>query len=443
MQRSYKILCQQRKTTIIMKKNISDALCLLTVIFVSFLQPGCKKDNMKKTYTTTTYTILSPVYKDKSTFLSDINGSASQPIENAGKIYIKDKFIFLNEVDKGIHVINNSDPAHPVQTAFLNITGNQDIAVKGNTLYADMYTDLLAIDIADVLHVRTTKVLYNLFTDRNWINGYPSDSNKVIVDWIKKDTTVTVENNPNPDILNNGYLQMSASSVQSSAAPAKSSAAGVAGSMARMVLMNNYLYAITEPHSLGVINVSNPAAPYEAVNIGAGFDLQTIYPFKDKLFMGSAVGLFMYDVSDPEHPAKLGQFSHGRACDPVVTDGKFAYVTLHAGTACGGSANELNVINIQDLMSPSLVKSYSMTKPTGLSKDNNLLFVCDGTSGVKLYDASNPANLKLLKQIESNEPYDVIAGNNKALVVAKNGIYQYDYSNIDKILQLSFISTKK
>ncbi len=433
MQRYYKILCQQGKTTI-MKKNIRYVLgCMLTISCILFFQFGCMKDHSTKTYT-----IVKPVYKDKSTVLSEINGSATQPIENAGKIYIKDKFIFLNEVDKGIHIINNSDPSHPVQTSFLNIPGNQDIAVKGNTMYADMYSDLLAIDITDVRHVRTTKVLHNFFTESNWINGYSADSNQVITGWIKKDTTVPVENVSPPfsDQCMNCSFDLANTT-------AKSSPTGVAGSMARMVLMNNYLYAVTEPHTLGVVNVSNAAVPYVANNMSAGYDLQTIYPFEGKLFMGSAVGLFMYDVSDPEHPAKLGEFSHGRACDPVVTDGKFAYVTLHAGTECGGSANELNIINIQDLLNPSLVKSYPMTKPTGLSKDGNLLFICDGTSGVKVYNASDPANLKLLKQIESNEPYDVITGNNKALVVAKNGLYQYDYSNVDNIRLLSLISMKK
>lgn len=419
-----------------MKKNISHALlCLLTISCAAFLQSGCRKDHVKKTYTTTTYTISTPVFKDRYVVMAQINGIANEPIKNAGKIYIKDQFIFLNEVDKGIHVINNSNPAHPVQTAFLNIPGNQDIAVKGNILYADMSADLLAIDITNISHVRVTKTLYNFFASRSWNN----DSNQVITDWIKKDTTVTYENYGNQ--CNGCQLNMAVPSIQNYS-NTKNSQAGVSGSMAQMVLISNYLYAITEPHSLGVINISNAAAPSVAGTISAGFDLQTIYPFEGKLFMGSAVGLFMYDVSDPENPVKLGEFSHGRACDPVVTDGKFAYVTLRAGTACGGSANELNVINVENLLHPSLVKTYPMTSPAGLSKDGNLLFICDGKSGVKLYNAADPAHLRLLSQIDSKEPYDIIAGNNKALVVAKDGIHQYDYSNIYNIRQLSVISVE-
>jgi len=42
-----------------------------------------------------------------------------------------------------------------------------------------------------------------------------------------------------------------------------------------------------------------------------------------------------------------------------------------------------------------------------------------------------------LKQIDCNEPYDIIAGDKKALVVAKDGLYQYDYSNLNNIRLIS------
>ena len=420
-----------------MKKNSPLILLfLLAVTSMMFLISGCSKDSLQKNKTYT-YTILSPVYKAKASVLAGINGSASQSIEHAGKIYIKDNFIFLNETDKGIHIINNSNPAHPVQVAFLSIPGNQDIAVKGNILYADMYNDLLAIDITNPTHVNTSSQLRNLFTERGYVNGVLTNTEQeVVTDWIKKDTTVTVDEsiNPYPECLGCNFDLAPAGSTKS--------ASGVAGSMAGMVMIGDYMYAITERHSLGVINLSNASVPKFESSMFAGFDLQTIYPFENKLFLGSAIGMFIYDVSDPVHPTALGQFSHGRACDPVITDGSYAYVTLHAGTECGGDDNELNVINVQNLLQAELVKSYPLTKPTGLCKDGNLLFVCD-SSEVKVYDAANPADLKLLQQIKSNEPYDIIASNKKALVVANDGLYQYDYSDLLHIRLLSFLATKK
>jgi len=216
----------------------------------------------------------------------------------------------------------------------------------------------------------------------------------------------------------------------------------VAGSMASMVLMNNYLYAITEMHSLGIVDVSNAEHPKLDSSFSAGFDLETIYPFEDKLFLGSAIGTFIYDVSNPQQPVSVGQFQHGDACDPVITDGNYAYVTLHSGSFCGGAQNELDVVDVKDVTNSKLVKTYNLTKPTGFCKDGNLLFVCDDNE-VKVFDASNPAGLVLLQQIQSNRPYDVIAANKKLVVVNADGISQYNYNDIFHIRLLNFIAAKE
>jgi len=127
-----------------------------------------------------------------------------------------------------------------------------------------------------------------------------------------------------------------------------------------------------------------------------------------------------------------GQFSHARVCDPVIADYNYAHVTLRSGNTCVGFTNQLDIVSLQG-STPTLFKTYSMTNPYGLSKDGNTLFICDGRDGLKVYNASNVSNLQLIKQIQGFETYDVIAFNNHALVVAKDGIYQYDYSDLNNI----------
>jgi hypothetical protein len=129
-----------------------------------------------------------------------------------------------------------------------------------------------------------------------------------------------------------------------------------------------------------------------------------------------------------------------RSCDPVIADDNFAYVTLRSGTACQGFTNQLEVLNITKLMQPSLVKTYAMTNPHGLSKDGNLLFICDGRDGLKVYNAAQPDKLQLLQTIGNLETFDVIAFNGIAIVVAKDGLYQYDYSNPSNLKLLSRLS---
>ena len=417
-----------------MKKNnrfLTWQIFILTGIVLLF--SACSKDTTetKKAYT---YTIYTPVYQSKAAALASINGNATEPIKHAGKIYIKGNFIYLNDVNKGIHIIDNSNPAHPVQIAFLSIPGNLDIALKENTLYADMYGDLLALDITNPHKAKITSTLTDFFFGRVYINGYPAiKDDQIAAEWKERDTTVFTE----PFRRGCDFCAFDMNGQLASA-----SSKGVAGSMAGMVLMSDHLYAISEMHSVNIVDISNAATPVLTANFFAGFDLQTIFPFENKLFLGSAIGMFMYDVSNPDHPVSIGEFTHGRACDPVVADGNYAYVTLHAGDGCGSDVNELEVIDIKNLQQSKLVKTYQLTKPTGLCKDGNLLFICDGTA-VKIYNATNPDRLTLQHQIKSKDPYDIIASNKRAMIVSSDGLYQYDYSNINSIRLLSFLPAKK
>jgi hypothetical protein len=419
-----------------MKKNPWLILgALVSLSFCIMLIQGCIKGTLNgpRRYT---YTILTPVYQLKKSVLAGVNGSPAEPIDSLGKIYVKDNLIFLNDVDKGIHIIDNSNPAQPVQIAFLNIPGNQDLAIKGNMLYADMYSDLLAIDISNLHQVQIKNMIPALFTDREYVNGFSMDSDVVIVNWIKKDTTVIVSFPIHPVFFSGGPA------MDMAAASSNNAGSGVAGSTAKMVLINNYLYAITEMHQLGAIDISVASSPVLISNKFAGYDLETIFPFKDNLFLGSDIGTFIYDITNPGNPVQVGEFTHGQACDPVITDGTDAYITLHAGSSCGGASNELDVVNVQNIEITSLVKTYPMISPKGLSKDGNLLFVCDGPDAVKLFDATHPSQLQLLAQIKTSGPYDVIAANKNLLVVATQGLYQYDYSDPSNIRLLSFFAVK-
>ena len=83
-----------------------------------------------------------------------------------------------------------------------------------------------------------------------------------------------------------------------------------------------------------------------------------------------------------------------------------------------------------------------MKNPHGLAKDGNLLIICDGSDGLKIYNASDVRNLTLQKTISGLTTYDVIAFGGWALVVAQDGLYQYDYSSLSNVNLLSKLSIK-
>lgn len=415
-----------------MKKNLfTISKVLMLSMLLSYLA-GCMKDKGALTYT-----LYLPIKKSMATIRAEVKVATSQTIKDAGKIYTIGNTIFLNEKNKGVHVIDNSNPANPINKAFINIPGNYDIAIRNNVLYADCYTDLIALDVSNITNIAVISYLADVYPERRYNNGFYADSGFVVVDYIKKDTTVDASFNAKHYYMANFGLDASfLSSSSNGGAPF----IGTGGSMTKFTIVNDKLYSVNNSY-LFAIDIANPYATNflnkNSLALGIGTP-ETIYPFQDKLFIGSTAGMYMYSIANPNAPQLIKTFTHATGCDPVISDGNYAYITLHSGTRCNGIANELDVVDVSNIQSPTLVKTYSMTSPKGLAKDGSWLMICDDS--FKVFDASNPANIILKKSISISNSYDVICKNNIALISAKDGLYQYNYSDINNIQLLSKIA---
>jgi hypothetical protein len=110
---------------------------------------------------------------------------------------------------------------------------------------------------------------------------------------------------------------------------------------------------------------------------------------------------------------------------------------------CGSNVNTLDVVDISNLSDPELIATYPMVNPHGLGKDGDILFICDGWSGLKIYDASDPYSITdhLIYHYPSIDAYDVIPLGDILVMIGDDGLYQYDYSSLDNITLLSSIKT--
>lgn len=413
-----------------------------TALFLGILFSfgGCIKDNCNQTLS---YTFFRPLYKTKGEVRANIKSNAPRLVERPGKLYIRGNYIFLTETDRGIHVIDNADPANPRNIAFIDIPGNMDMAVKGHTLYADLYTDLVAVDISNPSAVRLEHVEEGVFPHRRWTAGFWADTSKVISEWVRVDTTVKVDCTRGGRILmEDRSALMNYAANGSGGGSAAVSPYGMGGSMARFAIVNEYLYTVGT-NDLSAFSIASANRPRFVGNKQVGMNIETIYPFKNNLFIGSSNGMFIYNISAPANPTLTGQFSHVRSCDPVIADDTHAFVTLRSGSACLGFVNQMDVLKLNNVTNPSFIKTYQLTNPHGLSKDGNTLFICDGRDGLKIFNAANVENIQLLKTIGGIETFDVIAYNNVAIVVARDGLYQYDYSNLSNVRLLSKMAVNR
>lgn len=109
---------------------------------------GCEKEEL----TFYSGSGLRPIYVTGDAFYL-IENQPPQPIVQSGSIFLKDTFLFIVDLGKGIHVFGVDDPAHPVALTFIRIPAINGFTLSGNTLYADSWSDLVTIDWSDLYHV--------------------------------------------------------------------------------------------------------------------------------------------------------------------------------------------------------------------------------------------------------------------------------------------------
>lgn len=389
-----------------------------------------------------------PVYSTPAQIKAAVAHQVPQEMSQIGKIYFKDGYLFINEIGEGIHIIDNRNPASPKNLSFLKIPGNYDLAIRGNTLYADSYIDLVAFDISDLATIKEVNRIEGLFNNYMTMGFVVSSQQGVLTDW-KKVESVNVQKSDCRTIYqpwsgiyyNDGIaLTSSASSSfnkQSAFAPTPASN-GIGGSMARFTIAGDYLYAL-DGANLDIVNVSVETKPEPHKEFQLAWDTETLFPYTDKLFVGSRSGMYILDLATPEDPTLISQYQHVRSCDPVVVEGEYAYVTLRSGSTCEGFTNQLEVIDLTNLKSPQQVAVYPMTNPHGLGIDQSTLFICDGSDGLKAYDATDVKTISQnqLAHYKNIHALDIIPFQNVAMVIGQDGLYQYDYSDLKNIKLLS------
>ncbi|WP_297704998.1 hypothetical protein [uncultured Eudoraea sp.] len=399
-----------------MKKNILTLLLVISFVSCDKKEEGEYAD----------YLVATPITMSVTDFKNSVDIVAPRPINESGKIYAYEDYIFVNDKYKGVHVIDNSDPSSPQKISFIKIAGNVDISVKGNFLFADSLTDLIVLDISEINAIRIVNRMEDVLRDNVvWpiADIYEYDGinyqNEILIGW-----DVQTESRLKSEVYDRFDDQILL------AEAANDSQVGQGGSLARFKIVNDYLYVV-DSHTINVFEISDLENPKDLEDIYAGFDIETIFNRGNNLFLGSMRGMYIYDITSPATPTFISEFQHGTACDPVVVDGDYAYVTLRGGNNCGATESGLFIVDISDITTPVLATSYVMDEPYGLGIKDNKLFICDGKSGLKVYDKTNIDNLVSLNHYENIITFDVIPMDETLIMIGDEILYQYRYLDND------------
>ncbi|MDR0683177.1 MAG: hypothetical protein LBG15_15245 [Dysgonamonadaceae bacterium] len=409
-------------------------------IVLLFLLAGLLMDCNFDSLQTLNYSINEPVFISGTEFRNSVKVTDNvHELSNYGKICFYKGYIYISDPGKGIYIVNNRNPSKPQMTGYIELTGNYDLTIRNDLLYADAWIDLVWFDISNPSLPVPAGRIENIFPNAFPVtqNGYDYDyelcragmeEGKIVVGWELKERKQKISS----DKRENALFQMQSSSVSDA----------VTGSMSRFSLYDKYLYAVIN-NQMNIIDLSDENSPKPAGNIYIGYNVETIFPYQDKMFMGTPTGLLIYSVENPLQPTMRSQISHVYGCDPVVVENDLAYVTIHSGNLCGQTSNELMIIDVSNIDEPVRIASYNMHNPKGLGIDNKTLFLCD--AGLKIFKVTDPQTLisNLLKHYTGMDGYDVIPYDNTLIMISDNGLYQYDYSDLNNIRELSFIPVKK
>ena len=424
---------------------------LLFICLAILFATSCTKDKCDQAVTYTKYT---PIYESLENIRADINAEAPRALENPGKIYFYQDYILINEYLEGIHVIDNSNPENPTPLSFIPILGNIDMVVKNDQLIVDHFNDIATIDISDINQPRLVSRQENIFTN------YPTDENGLIVrydteevtedvdcDWEGRNGGIFFEDRFFTD-FNQASLETGIGNVAPSGQISAPSV-GIAGSFARFTLYEDFLY-IAQNWEIRVFDISDPSAPTEGVRVNARTNSETAYVFRDHLFIGGNTGMNIFELSNPSNPTFISGYSHMVGCDPVAISGDYAYVTIRQGNTCRGNIDQLDVLDISDIFNPVLEESFDMENPHGLAVTPAALYLCEGESGLKVFDNSDPltvgeqSNLRL--HFDNFEAYDVIylpGQTDILLLIGADGFYQFNVSDPLQPIEISHIPVVK
>ncbi len=344
----------------------------------------------------------------------------SKHSDTSAKIYLYQNYLIKTHPDKGMQIFSVSNPSLPTTVNTMNVVGTHDVAIVNNRMYADRWNSLIVYDVSNISEPKQIDSIPQIF------NSYRYDIMPMAIDGKVDDDNHWSCNGCYPTQRHSDPIV------------AHTTQSGQGGSLARFMIVGDYLYCI-DLSSLVVFSIADSGKPVYRNRVTIGWDIETIFNKDSLLFIGGMNGMYVYNISDPEKPVHLSQFRHARGCDPVVVDDTIAYVTIRDGSTCGAGTNQLLVIGVGNVKNPVLLSTYQCSNPYGLAVYNKHIYLCDGSQGLRIYNVKNATTLELKTNMKEIVPHDVIIHNEILYLIANNQVLLYSLTDLINPILLSTI----
>jgi hypothetical protein len=426
-------------------RKTSATLPLLALLLLAILS-GCSDKAVK------TLTANVPVYQSLESFRSQgVQMQPAQALVRPGKICFYRHYLLVNEVMKGIHFYDNSNPSAPVSMGFLPVLANADMTVDNDILYVDNYSDLLLINISDIANPVLLQRVNDVFdfTAYRLLEGYDQAYPLVAVDATQgivtrfevKETELEFNSYASTNWVwnsNQDFVSLIAKD-GSNGNGTHRDGPGSSLALPRFAIAQDHLYALLGSRFYVFDIQANMREVREVFsNLAAA---ATLFTADGHLYVRSKDGMAIFSLQNPNNPSFINSDPLTLSCSQVALQGDFAYVSKRPSTHCYGQSNQLEVVDISDKANPVRVSSFEMVNPHGLGVDGHLLFLCGGSDGLKVFDKTDHSAIpqNLLGHFPDITALHVIPRNQILYMTGGEGIYQYSYADPANVTLLSLI----
>ena len=422
-------------------------LLLLTALSAFVLTTSCLEDRCMDTVTYQSYTPVTVEATDWRTSSFEFKDATVDVCQPSG-FYVYGDYLFLVDRNQGVYIYDNRDNDNPVPIRFIAIPGAQGIAVRNDILYLSQYLDVVAFDLSQPTAPAFVSRTEDVFAARTVFAG-TMPSGAYIVDYLPNNETVEVEctdpRNGSNFWIDDIFFALDCINCSVVRTTAGTEQLGQGGSLARFTISQSTLYAVDD-NQLRAFSLENPKQPELSGVVDLGWGIETIFPYKDQLYIGSTTGVHIYDVTQPLAPEHLSTFTHVLSCDPVVVQNDLAYVTMWGGSNCGNQQDQLIILDVRNPRQPHELQTVALEQSHGLGVTENRLYLCSGTEGIRVFELTAQGLLGAqIGQYRDFNAKDIIVRPDRSELIVfgweQAGIRQFDYTISGQLTPVSDLNS--
>ena len=414
-----------------MTKTLYPLLSIL--LFSILLFTGCQ-DKCQESQTS---------YELQSTFVSaaeydKFTPTLSEPreISNAGLIIFEAPYLYVNEYNKGIHIIDNSNPSNPSPAGFLPIQNNKHFQVSDGIIFANRYHDIVAIDLRNHGQVKELQRIKNAYPDESYISddgifsSFDVEEKYQFVDCDQTTYGSAISPTDALEAASNLARTYTLEKADLTTQPTTSTLNSDTKTKVKFIVSQQHLYLLGS-NQLSILDISDPnnISTNSVLDVETG--AQSLFTLHNFLIVAGVDNSSMYNISNASSPSLVSKTSPIGSCTPIVANQQNAYVAIRKDNECGFSKNRMNILNIQDMANPIQTHSSSMPKnPQSLALAGSHLYVCEGKRGILILDVKDETKAACLKHYSCPSANNILAITENVLVVSgTDGIFQLDISD--------------